>query len=40
MLDHVGVNVSDITAARALYVAALEPLGIKPIIEAVCHYPE
>ena len=33
MLDHVGVNVSDIAASRAVYVAALEPLGIKPIME-------
>ena len=33
MLDHVGVNVSDLDAARSFYVAALEPLGIKPIME-------
>ncbi len=33
MLDHVGVNVSDLAAARAFYIAALEPLGIKPIME-------
>jgi catechol 2,3-dioxygenase-like lactoylglutathione lyase family enzyme len=33
VLDHVGINVSDLTAARSLYVAALEPLGIKPIME-------
>jgi catechol 2,3-dioxygenase-like lactoylglutathione lyase family enzyme len=33
VLDHVGVNVSDLAAARSFYVAALEPLGIKPIME-------
>jgi catechol 2,3-dioxygenase-like lactoylglutathione lyase family enzyme len=33
VLDHVGVNVSDIDAARSFYAAALEPLGIKPIME-------
>jgi catechol 2,3-dioxygenase-like lactoylglutathione lyase family enzyme len=33
VLDHVGVNVSDFAAARAFYVAALEPLGIKPVME-------
>ena len=33
MIDHVGVNVSDFAAARSFYVAALEPLGIKPIME-------
>ena len=33
MLDHVGVNVSDFAAARAFYAAALEPLGIKPVME-------
>ena len=33
MLDHVGVNVSDLAAARSFYSAALEPLGIKPIME-------
>jgi catechol 2,3-dioxygenase-like lactoylglutathione lyase family enzyme len=33
VLDHVGVNVSNFAAARDFYVAALEPLGIKPIME-------
>ncbi len=33
MLDHVGVNVSDFAAARSFYVAALEPLGIKPLMD-------
>jgi catechol 2,3-dioxygenase-like lactoylglutathione lyase family enzyme len=33
LLDHVGVNVSDLDAARSFYVAALEPLGIRPVME-------
>ena len=33
MLDHVGVNVSDLAAARSFYAGALEPLGVKPIME-------
>jgi len=33
VLDHVGVNVSDLAAARSFYSGALEPLGIKPIME-------
>src|SRR5215211_7663392 len=33
VLDHVGINVSDFAAARAFYVAALEPLGIRPLME-------
>ncbi len=33
MLDHVGINVSDFAAARSFYVAALEPLGIRPVME-------
>ena len=32
-LVHVGVNVTDFAAARALYVAALAPLGIKSLME-------
>ena len=33
MLDHVGLEVSDLDASRAFYVGALEPLGIAPIME-------
>jgi catechol 2,3-dioxygenase-like lactoylglutathione lyase family enzyme len=33
VLDHVGVNVSDFAAARSFYVAALEPLAIRPVME-------
>jgi catechol 2,3-dioxygenase-like lactoylglutathione lyase family enzyme len=33
MLDHVGIEVSDLTASRAFYEAALEPLGISPLVE-------
>ena len=33
MLDHVGVNVRDFATARAFYAAALEPLGIVPVME-------
>jgi len=33
VLDHVGVNVGDLDAARGFYVGALEPLGIKPVME-------
>ncbi|MDQ3647158.1 MAG: VOC family protein [Actinomycetota bacterium] len=33
MLDHVGLEVSDLAASRAFYVAALEPLGLAPIME-------
>ena len=33
MLDHVGLNVSDIGASRALYLAALAPLGIGVVME-------
>ena len=33
MLDHVALNVSDLDAARGFYAAALEPLGIRPIMD-------
>ena len=33
MLDHVGFEVSDFAAARGLYEAALEPLGIGLVME-------
>jgi len=33
MLDHVALNVSDMEAARAFYTGALEPLGIRVIME-------
>jgi catechol 2,3-dioxygenase-like lactoylglutathione lyase family enzyme len=33
VLDHVAVNVRDFEASRSFYVGALEPLGIKPIME-------
>ncbi len=33
MIDHVGLEVSDLTASRAFYAAALEPLGVEPIME-------
>lgn len=33
MLDHVSLNVSDLAASRALYVAALVPLAIGPLLE-------
>ena len=33
MLDHVDFAVRDLALSRAFYVAALAPLGIKPLIE-------
>lgn len=33
MLDHIGIAVSDIARSRAFYAAALQPLGIGPIME-------
>ena len=33
VLDHVGLAVSDLTAARAFYTAALEPLGFGVVME-------
>jgi catechol 2,3-dioxygenase-like lactoylglutathione lyase family enzyme len=33
VLDHVGINVVDFDTARAFYVPALEPLGIRPVME-------
>lgn len=33
MLDHVGIEVSDLARSRAFYEAALEPLGIRPLME-------
>ena len=33
MLDHVGIEVSDFERSKAFYEAALEPLGIRPLME-------
>jgi|SRR5688572_33125413 len=33
MFDHIDLAVQDIALSRAFYVAALAPLGIKPVIE-------
>ena len=33
MLDHVGLNVSDVGRSRAFYAQALAPLGIAPLLE-------
>jgi catechol 2,3-dioxygenase-like lactoylglutathione lyase family enzyme len=33
MFDHVGLNVKDYRTSRAFYLAALEPLGYKPVME-------
>lgn len=33
MLDHVGIEVSDLERSRAFYEAALEPLGIRLMME-------
>lgn len=33
MLDHVGLNVRDLAAARAFYEAALRPLGYEHVLE-------
>jgi catechol 2,3-dioxygenase-like lactoylglutathione lyase family enzyme len=33
MLDHVGIEVSDLERSRAFYEAALEPLGISTLME-------
>jgi len=33
MLDHVGIEVSDLERSRAFYEAALEPLGIERLME-------
>jgi catechol 2,3-dioxygenase-like lactoylglutathione lyase family enzyme len=35
MLDHVGVEVSDFARSKAFYEAALEPLGIRLLMEPV-----
>ncbi|PRD44441.1 glyoxalase/bleomycin resistance/extradiol dioxygenase family protein [Phyllobacterium phragmitis] len=33
MLDHIGFNISDMKRSRAFYDAALQPLGISPVME-------
>jgi catechol 2,3-dioxygenase-like lactoylglutathione lyase family enzyme len=33
VLDHIGIDVSDLTASRAFYERALEPLGISVLME-------
>ena len=33
MIDHVGLNVSDVARSKAFYAAALEPLGYEVIME-------
>ena len=33
MLDHAGIEVSDLARSRAFYEAALKPLGIRPLME-------
>ena len=33
MIDHTGLNVSDIATSRAFYVAALAPLGYQPLMD-------
>lgn len=33
MLDHVGIEVSDLARSKAFYEAALEPLGIRLLME-------
>jgi len=33
MLDHVGIEVSDLERSKAFYEATLEPLGIRPLME-------
>jgi len=33
VIDHVGLEVSDLAASRAFYVAALAPLGVAPIMD-------
>jgi len=33
MLDHVGLNVTDLAASRAFYERALEPVGYTPALE-------
>ena len=33
MLDHIGLEVSDLDASRAFFTKALEPLGVGPIME-------
>jgi catechol 2,3-dioxygenase-like lactoylglutathione lyase family enzyme len=33
MLDHVGIEVSDLERSKAFYEQALEPLGIRPLME-------
>ena len=33
MLDHVGIEVSDLARSRAFYEAALEPLGVRLLME-------
>ena len=33
MLDHIGLNVSDFDVSKAFYLRALEPLGIRTVME-------
>ncbi len=33
MLDHIGIEVSDLERSKAFYRSALEPLGVKPVME-------
>ena len=33
MLDHIGLNVSDFEVSKAFYLRALEPLGIRTVME-------
>ncbi|HEY9219856.1 MAG TPA: VOC family protein [Phenylobacterium sp.] len=33
MIDHLGITVVDVAASRAFYVQALEPLGVKVMME-------
>jgi len=38
MFDHVKIGVSDFAASKAFYLAALEPLGVKPVAEGEPSY--
>lgn len=42
MLDHLGLQASDMPATAAFYDTVLAPLGFKRVmdVEAVCHRPE
>ena len=33
ILDHIGINVSDLAASKAFFVRALAPLGISVVLE-------